>query len=112
VGWLAFVGNVRTEGGSIKLAPFDSARPGIYLAPYGLWLTLESGKFDAVELNPKTGAVRLRRGARTLFTTAARLRIEQPAKIDGVGTYALTSSFKSERAAHVVPLVNRAKWVE
>jgi len=65
-----------------------------------------------VELNPKTGAVRLGLGARTLFTTAARLRIEQPAKIDGVGTYAPTSSFKFERDAHVVPLVSRANWIE
>jgi len=85
-GWLAFGGNVRTDGGMIKITPLDSARTRIYLAPYGLWLTLDSGKFDAVELNPKTGAVRLGLGARTLFTTAARLRIEQPAKIDGVGT--------------------------
>jgi hypothetical protein len=111
-GWLAFGGNLSNESGIIKITPRDSARTRVYLAPYGLWLTLDSGKFDAVELNLKTGAVRLGLGARTQFTAAARLRIEQPAKIGSLGTYAPTSSLKSERDAYVVPLGDKISWVE
>jgi hypothetical protein len=111
-GWLAFGGNVTVERGKITVTPRDSARTRIYLAPYGLWLTLDSGKFDALEVNSKTGAMRLGFGAKTVFTAAARLRIEQPAKIKGVGKYAPTSSSKLERNAYVVPLSDKVSWIE
>ena len=111
-GWLSFGGNVTIERDKVTVTVCDSARTRIYLAPYGLWLTLDSGKFDAVELNPKTGVVRLGLGARTPFTPAARLRIEQPAKTGNAGTYAPTRSFTSEREAYVVPLSEKVSWVE
>jgi hypothetical protein len=111
-GWLSFGGNVTIERDKVTVTARDSARTRIYLAPYGLWLTLDSGKFDAVELNPKTGAVRLGLSARTPFTPAARLRIEQPAKTGNAGTYAPTRSFTSERGAYVVPLSEKVSWVE
>jgi len=111
-GWLAFGGNLTNQNRKITIMLRNSARTRIYLAPYGLWLTLDSGKFDAVELNLNTGAIRLGLAARTQFTPEARLRIEQVVKLAGVGTYAPTSSFKSERDAYVVPLLNRANWID
>ena len=38
------------------------------------------------------------------FTPSARLRIEQPAKIAGKGTYHTVRQFQTERGALVIPL--------
>jgi len=58
-GWLAFGGNVKTEGNTVKVSPLDSSRSRVYLASLGLWITLDAGNFDTVEVNSKTGVVRV-----------------------------------------------------
>jgi hypothetical protein len=110
-GWLAFGGNIRTEGSLIKVTPFDSFRTRVYLAPAGLWLTLDSGKFESVELNSKTGVVRVGLAAADEFTPTARLRAEQPAKVK-TQSYRPVKPLKSERGAWVVPLGKETTWVE
>jgi hypothetical protein len=92
--------------------PLDSFRTRIYVAPAGLWLTLDAGQFTNVEVNAITKAVRVGLAAATRYTPAARLRVEQPAKIAGVGTYRPSGALKSERDAFVVPLKAGITWVE
>jgi hypothetical protein len=65
-----------------------------------------------VEFNAKTHAVRLELAPENRFTPEARLRIEQPAKISGIGTYHLRESFANERDAFSIPLKNKATWIE
>ena len=110
-GWLAFGANIKNEEGLLKIKPLDSFRARMYLAPLGLWLTLDAGKFESLALNPKTGAVRLGLSAATAYTPTARLRVEQPAKVNGVGTYRPVAKFGSERGAYVVPLRGTTTWV-
>jgi hypothetical protein len=110
-GWLAFGGNIKSEGDVVKITPRDSFRSRVYVAPLGLWLTLDSGNFESVELQPKTGAVRLDFAPATSFTPSARLHIEQPAKL-GKGTYRLANAYKSERGAWIVPLGDKTTWVD
>jgi len=110
-GWLAFGGNIKVDGGAVKVTPLDSFRMRVYAASLGLWLTLDAGKFESVELNPKTGMVRVGLAAATGFTPTARLRIEQPADLSGVGTYRPATSLKFERDAYAVPLKKAATWV-
>lgn len=50
--------------------------------------------------------------AATPFTPAARLRVEQPAKIAGVGTCAPAAALASEREAFVIPLTEAMSCVE
>jgi hypothetical protein len=57
-----------------------------------------------VQLNPKTGAVRLVFAAPDGFTGSARLRVEQPAAVAGVGKYVPSRQFEIERDAFVIPL--------
>jgi hypothetical protein len=111
-GWLAFGGNIKVQGSTISVTPLDSFRMRVYVASLGLWLTLDAGQFDAVEINSKTGVVRLGFAPATEFTPAAYLRVEQPAKINGVGAYQLDKSFTLERGAYVVPLHKGTTWVE
>jgi len=110
-GWLAFGGNVKLEGDWVKLSPLDSSRSRVYLAPLGLWLTLDAGNFETVEVNSKTGSVRVGLAPATPFTRAARLRVEQPAKAK-TGVYRPVKTLNSERDAWVVPLGETTTWVD
>lgn len=111
-GWLAFGGNLRVEGHIVHVTPLDSFRMRVYFAPLGLWLTLDAGKFESIELNSQTGAVRIGLAPATTFTPEAFLRIEQPAKIPNVGAYRPANKFQVVSGAYVVPLANRTTWIE
>jgi len=111
-GWLAFGGNLKVENPEIEVTPLDAYRARVYLAPLGLWLTLDAGEFERVIMNLRTGTVRLRFAAATRTTPAARLRMNQPAKPGGVGSYHLKRQFKLERGAYVIPLGGASTAVE
>jgi hypothetical protein len=111
-GWVAFGGNVKVSGDWVKVQPLDSFRQRIYLAPLGLWLTLDAGTFDSVEVNGKTHAVRVALSPASQFTPQALLRIEQPAKIEGVGKYHPREKLAKERDAFAIPLKRSATWIE
>jgi hypothetical protein len=111
-GWVGFGGNVATAGDVIKVTPLDSARNRIYLAPYGLWLTLDAGTFYSLELNPKTGVLRVGFSPNDQFTPEARLRIEQPAKISSIGKFHPATPLKVERDAYIIPLNKKVTWLE
>ena len=111
-GWLAFGGNLSIVGDTVRVTPRDSFRSRLYLAPLGLWVTLEAGKITGVELNSKTGVVKIELAAATEITPVAVLRIEQPAPQSGRGSHHLVESFKSERGAFIVPLGRDTTIVE
>jgi len=108
-GWLAFGGNLRVAAGgagaaagTVHATPLDAARSRVYLAPLGLWLTLDAGTFEAVELSGPV--VRVTLSPATAAVPSARLRVEQPAAVEGVGRIAPAEGFQLERGAYVVPL--------
>jgi hypothetical protein len=103
-GWLAFGGSVTVTGSTVSVTPLDSLRRRVYLASVGLYVTLDAGEMTGVDLDTATHAVRVRLAASTAITPSARVRLEQPAMVSGVGTYAVTGSFGTERGATVVPL--------
>lgn len=111
-GWIVFGGNIRASGDTIRATPLDSFRKRVYVAPLGLWLTLDAGKFDSVELNSKTGAVRIGLAPADPFTPIAYLRVRQPAKLAGIGNYQLAETFHVEREAYAVPLHAKTTWIE
>lgn len=75
-GWLAFGGRLSEDGGTVRLAPADSGRSRCFVAPAGLWITLDAGKLDEVRYDPKSGAVTLTLAPATPHTPTARLRLE------------------------------------
>ncbi|PWT95513.1 MAG: hypothetical protein C5B55_01190 [Blastocatellia bacterium] len=111
-GWQAFGGNVHQEGNWIKVEPRDSLRQRIYISPIGLWLTLDSGTFSSLWINTQTGRVRIGLSPAGAYTTRALLRIEQPAKVRGVGTFHPKERLSLERRAFVVPLGKQITSVE
>jgi len=112
LGWQAFGGNLTASKTSVKITPLDSYRARVYLATQGLWLTLDGGEFETLELDPKTGVVRVGLKAAAEFTTAAHLRIEQPSKTNSIGRYHPAQTLKSERGAYVIPLEKKTTWIE
>jgi len=110
-GWLAFGGNLSEAGDIVRVTPLDSSRTRLYLAPVGLWLTLDAGKITTAELNIKNGAVRLGLAAADQFTSAAVLRIEIPARGKDARYHPL-AAFKVERGGVVVPLGADTTWVQ
>jgi hypothetical protein len=111
-GWQAFGGNLKLDRDWVKVQPRDSFRMRVYLAPCGLWLTLDAGTFESVELNTRTQAVRVGLSQGTPITPQARLRLEQPAKVAGVGTYHPRSQISKERDAYPIPLQGKTTWIE
>jgi hypothetical protein len=111
-GWLAFGGNVRTDGNWIRIQPLDAFRQRVYVAPLGLWLTLDAGTFDGIEIQTKTHAVRAVLSAATPVASSARLRIEQPARVTGVGSYHPKDKLSKERGAFTISLQNKPATIE
>jgi hypothetical protein len=111
-GWQAFGGNVAQRAQVVAVTPLDSFRSRVYLAPLGLWLTLDAGQFERVEFRQDTRRVRVALAAAGPFTPAARLRIEQPATLTGVGVYAPVGKPVMECGAFVIPLASTTTWVE
>jgi hypothetical protein len=111
-GWQAFGGNIAVDGDRVTVTSLDAFRMRFYLAPAGLWLTLDAGHIQSVEYNRASGSVRVALAPATGFTPSARLRIEQPARVKGVGSYAPVGEFVLEREAYVVPLSTTPTVVE
>ncbi len=112
-GWLAFGGNVEAHGDEMKIQPLDSFRRRVYLAPFGLWLALDAGTFNQLELNAKTHVVRVGLSAATPFVSEARLRVGQPTKLADIGEFHPAKNLAVERDAYVFPLKNHGvTWIE
>jgi hypothetical protein len=112
IGWQVFGGNLTVEGDRLTVTPLDAFRSRVYLAPVGLWLTLDAGRFERVEIDLATRRVRVALAAADPSTPSARLRIEQPADVAGTGSYVPAGAPQVERGAFVLPLGSSATWVE
>jgi len=103
-GWLSFGGNVTVKGDKVHVEPKDSMRQRLFVAPLGLWVTLNAGRIASATYDTKTGAVELTLDAADQWTPRALLHVEQTAKVDGVGAIAPDGKLAKERGAYVVPL--------
>jgi hypothetical protein len=111
-GWQVFGGNLKQVDDWIKVSPRDSFRMRVYVAPLGLWLTLDSGNFEEVSFNTRTGTVRLNLKSASSTSSTARLHIEQPAQIPGVRSYKPIKPFVKERDAYTIPLSKAVTTLE
>ena len=103
-GWLAFGGNVKVQGDLVRVQPRDSFRTRAYVASLGLWLTLDAGTFESIEVNTRAHAVTVGLSPQDPNTKQALLRIEQPAKVAGIGTYHPRQHLTRERDGYVVSM--------
>lgn len=104
MGWLAFGGNLETQGVWIKVALTIATRSKLHIAPAGLWLTLNAGQFQTASYKTGTREVVLSFEPSDNYTPYAYLEVEQPAKVDGIDKYLIGSSCKLERDHYIIPL--------
>ncbi len=109
-GWLGFGGNVSTAKGVVTLTPRDSARTRVFVAPAGLWLTLNAGRFEHVSYDPGTGKVGIALAPAEAHTPQAFLDIATTTK-DGK-PYRLTTPATAERGGYAIPLTTDGANVE
>lgn len=108
-GWQSYGGNLSVSGTWVNVKPLDSLRRRVYIAPLGLWLTLDAGTFEQVAINTRTNVVRVSLSPANAFTPNARLRVEQPAK---GGMYVPRQKFVNERGAFTIPLRRSSTTIE
>lgn len=101
-GWLGFGGLVERDGNAVTLTPKDSARTRIYIAPAGLWLTLDAGKFQSVRYEPATGRVTAVLTPKDAYTPSAFLELATPKA--GAKPYRVASPAAAERGGYAVTL--------
>lgn len=88
----------------MTITPLDSFRQRLYLAPVGLWVTLDAGKLQTATLDAQSHTVQLTLAPADSATPSARVRLEQPATVSGIGAYSISGSYTNERGASAVPL--------
>ncbi|OOQ58376.1 hypothetical protein BC343_11280 [Mucilaginibacter pedocola] len=103
MGWLAFGGDLSVEKGIVKVQVTTASAQRVFIAPAGLWLTLDAGIFKTVAYNPATGKVTITLNAADASTSKAFLRIEKTIKGKLVKL-----KVAMERGAYVVPLGPKA----
>ena len=108
-GWQSFGGNISVRGNWVNVQPLDSFRKRVFIAPLGLWLTLDAGTFERVAINTKANVVRLTLSRADDYTPNARLRLQQTV---GTGTYASRQRFVYERDAFTIRLGRSTTTIE
>ena len=101
-GWVSFGGNISEEGNEITLFPTSSSRSRVFIAPAGLWLTTDAGKFKKIKWNKDKETITIEFDEASSSAPVARLRLEQTSS--GLRTYKVPSGLKSDRGAVLVPL--------
>ena len=102
-GWLGFGCAISGVGPVVGITPTDAFHRRVYIAPLGLWLTLDSGTFDRVDYNTSTGAVTAVLSPATANCPTALLLISRPGA-PGQPAYHPTVSYTIIRGGYSIPL--------
>ncbi|MCC8407435.1 DUF5695 domain-containing protein [Mucilaginibacter sp. UR6-1] len=99
-GWLAFGGNLTTNGDVVNVAVTTAAKSKVFIAPLKLWLTLDAGQFKTISYNKSTGAVSFMLDKADAYTPVAYLHVE-----GGENKYRLPQT--KVRGAYVIKLSSK-----
>jgi len=100
-GWLGFGGDLTAKNGKVHIEPKDGARRRLFVAPAGLWITLESGRIKSADYDAKTGKVVLRLDPASATAPNARLLFETTTA--GGKTYG-TDTGTADRGGYAIAL--------
>lgn len=77
MGWICFGGNVTEHKGIVQVTVLDSSRKRLFIAPLGLWITLDAGRLVSADINLNTHIVRLHLAAAGPAVPVGRLRLAE-----------------------------------
>ncbi|MBN1925407.1 MAG: hypothetical protein JW798_06205, partial [Prolixibacteraceae bacterium] len=106
-GWLTFGANCTEKGDWVKAELTTAGRNRFYIAPVGLWLTLDAGRLKSVSYNVKNGNVELELEKADEYTPEAFLNINTPAREASAKEYDTTSLTKNELGSYTVELKDK-----
>ena len=92
---------IREDEAGLHILPRDGFRKRVYIAPLGLWLTLDAGAFQKVVFDAKKNRLQVLLEPATATTPKAKLRMEE--FLHGQHSV-LEKPLPTERGASVVPL--------
>ncbi len=101
-GWLAFSGILAQRGDWVTTKITTAAQSRVFIAPIGLWITMDAGLIDEVVYNEKTAEVRITLAKAETHLPSAYLRLEQPVQTGN--RYVLTGYKENDRGQYVIPL--------
>ncbi|WP_353130803.1 DUF5695 domain-containing protein [Parapedobacter pyrenivorans] len=101
-GWLAFSGILKQRGNWVTTEVTTAAQSRVFIAPIGLWITMDAGLIDEVAYNEKTAEVRITLAKVATHVPSAYLRLEQTAQTGS--HYALKGYRENEQGQYVIPL--------
>ncbi len=104
LGWQAFGGKLTQKKNKVTVVPQDTLRQRVFLAPLGLYLTLDAGKFSQVTLDTSSKQVTITLDPGDTATPRAYLRVE--------GKHRPATPLATEREAFVIPLKTRPTQIE
>jgi hypothetical protein len=106
-GWLGFGANLNVQGNAVTLTPCDAFRNRLYLAPLGLYLTLDAGTFIRATMDTHRRDVTLTLSSATANTSNAVLNVESLwAERDGA-SYAPRPALPQSRGRYIIKLSDR-----
>ena len=86
------------------VTPRDAFRQRVFLAPLGLWLTLDAGRVSRVTFNPSTRVVHVTLDPATPDAPTALLRLGQTPTGPLPAHFAPAAPLPTVRGAYAVPL--------
>ena len=104
MGWICFGGNVEEHRGLVHATILDSSRDRLFLAPLGLWITLDAGHLVSVDFDPTKRTVRLHLAPASASVPTARMRLTQTSAKPGAGSWTPTAKTTVDAGADVIPL--------
>jgi hypothetical protein len=104
MGWLCFGGNVDEHRGIVHTTILDSSRDRLFIAPLGLWITLDAGRLVSAEFDPRKRTVKLHLAAASASVPTARLRLAQTTTPLDPHPWHAVSHPAGDAGAMVIPL--------
>jgi len=104
MGWLCFGGNVEERHGIVRTTVLDSARDRLFLAPLGLWVTLDAGKIVWADFDTYEHTVTLHLAPASSYVSTARLRLTQTEPKPGAPVWVIASHPAVDAGDNVIPL--------
>jgi hypothetical protein len=107
-GWLSFGGNCIQKKSWVITTITTAAKSRVFVAPLGLWMTLNAGQFKSVAYNTKTRDLKVELGKATPFTPRAYLHIKNTSKETSGIEYIASSFTKDNKGVYKIPLKEKA----
>ena len=104
MGWLCFGGNIEERRGIVHTTVLNSSRDRLFLAPLGLWITLDAGKIVSADYDTHKHTVTLHLAVASTYVPTARMRITETDSKPGAPAWTIASHTTVDAGENVIPL--------